>query len=102
MARLRSRRRWAVAALIAVPAAVVAWGVWRLPSSGNDPNPPTCFNALGSTVGCDVSAASVVPYAIGALRDATGSTAAGMYVLAVTLVLGAACVFAVPGRLVNK
>ncbi len=35
------------------------------------------------------------PYAIGALRDYTGSTAAGMYVLAVTLVLGAACVFAV-------
>jgi len=42
------------------------------------------------------------PYAIGALRDYTGSTAAGMYVLAITLVLGAACVFAVPPRLVNK
>lgn len=42
------------------------------------------------------------PYAIGALRDATGSTAAGMYMLAATLVIGAACVFVVPARLVNR
>ena len=33
------------------------------------------------------------PYAVGALRDATGSSAVGLYVLSLLLVIGALCVF---------
>ncbi|MDQ1077953.1 MFS transporter [Pseudoroseomonas cervicalis] len=42
------------------------------------------------------------PYMIGVVRDLTQSTELGMYVLAGFLVLGAALVLSVPGRLVNR
>lgn len=42
------------------------------------------------------------PYMIGWLKDATGSTDLGMYVVAAVLVTGAAIVLGVPARLVNR
>jgi nitrate/nitrite transporter NarK len=42
------------------------------------------------------------PYLIGWIKDATGSTDIGMYVLAAVLVAGAAIVLGVPARLVNR
>ena len=42
------------------------------------------------------------PYMIGWLKDATGSTDLGMYVVATVLVLGAGIVLGVPARLVNR
>jgi MFS-type transporter involved in bile tolerance (Atg22 family) len=39
---------------------------------------------------------------IGALKDMTGSTAAGMYALAAVLVLGCIAVLCTPAKLVNK
>ncbi|ONG54784.1 MFS transporter [Pseudoroseomonas deserti] len=42
------------------------------------------------------------PYMIGTLRDMTGSSAIGMYVLAACLVLGAAIVLTVPAKMVNR
>ncbi|MCQ4160644.1 MFS transporter [Roseomonas sp. GC11] len=42
------------------------------------------------------------PYLIGTLRDMTGSSAIGMYVLAGFLVLGAVLVLSVPAKLVNR
>ncbi|MEG9528026.1 MAG: MFS transporter, partial [Hyphomicrobiales bacterium] len=54
------------------------------------------INSVGNLAGF------VSPYVIGALRDATGSTAAGMYALAVMLVVGSVCVFVTPARMVNR
>ncbi|WP_200845278.1 MFS transporter [Roseomonas sp. 18066] len=42
------------------------------------------------------------PYMIGTLRDMTGSSAIGMYVLAGCLVVGAAIVLTVPAKMVNR
>ncbi|GLU35402.1 MFS transporter [Trinickia caryophylli] len=42
------------------------------------------------------------PYAVGWLKQATGSSNAGMYLLAAFMVLGAALALSVPARLVNK
>ena len=42
------------------------------------------------------------PYMIGTLRDMTGNSAIGMYVLAACLVLGAAIVLTVPKKMVNR
>jgi D-galactonate transporter len=42
------------------------------------------------------------PYMVGWLKDATGSTDLGMYVVAAVLVVGAAIVLGVPARLVNR
>jgi len=44
----------------------------------------------------------VSPYMIGALKDMTGSTSAGMYALAGVLVLGCIAVLRTPPKLVNK
>ena len=54
------------------------------------------INSVGNLAGF------VSPYVIGALRDQTGSTAAGMYALAAMLVVGSVCVFVTPARLVNR
>lgn len=48
------------------------------------------INSLGNVAGF------VGPYAIGWIKDATGSTAAGVYVLAGSLVIGAALVLSLP------
>ncbi|WP_336488058.1 MFS transporter [Methylobacterium nigriterrae] len=54
------------------------------------------INSVGNLAGF------VSPYVIGALRDLTGTTEAGMYALAAMLVIGAACVFLTPARMVNR
>ncbi len=92
----------AIAALSVAAGGVLACSplFWSLPTAFLSGAGAAAGIALINSVGNLAGFAG--PYAIGALRDYTGSTAAGMYVLAVTLVLGAACVFAVPARLVNK
>jgi D-galactonate transporter len=54
------------------------------------------INSVGNLAGF------VSPFLIGALKDATGSTAAGMYVLAASLVVGAIAVLKTPAKLVNR
>ncbi|HEY9345405.1 MAG TPA: MFS transporter [Inquilinus sp.] len=54
------------------------------------------INSIGNLAGF------VSPYAIGLLKDLTGSTELGMYMLAVMLVLGAAAVLTTPAKLVNR
>ncbi|MFD0938948.1 MFS transporter [Methylobacterium trifolii] len=73
---------------------------WSLPTAFLSGAGAAAGIALINSVGNLAGFAS--PYAIGALRDATGSTAAGMYALAVMLVIGAACVFVTPKHLVNR
>ena len=54
------------------------------------------INSVGNLAGF------VSPYVIGALKDATQSTQAGMYVLAGMLVVGAISVLRQPAQLVNR
>ncbi|GAB3628888.1 MFS transporter [Pandoraea terrae] len=54
------------------------------------------INSVGNLAGF------VSPFVIGALKDATGSAAAGMYVLAASLVVGVICVLKTPAALVNR
>ncbi|MET9760753.1 MFS transporter [Streptomyces sp. NPDC006372] len=54
------------------------------------------INSVGNLAGF------VSPYMIGALKDATGSTSLPMYVLALTLVLGAAAVLTTDKQTVNR
>lgn len=53
------------------------------------------INSLGNLSGF------ASPYAVGWLKDATGSTDAGVYVLAIGMVVGALLTLSVPARLVN-
>ncbi|MFJ9125571.1 hypothetical protein ACIRJS_15885 [Streptomyces sp. NPDC102340] len=54
------------------------------------------INSVGNLAGF------VSPYMIGALKDATGSTAIPMYVLALSLVIGAAAVLTTKKNIVNR
>ncbi len=54
------------------------------------------INSIGNLAGF------ASPYAIGLLKDLTGSTEFGMYMLAIMLVLGAAAVLTTPAKLVNR
>ncbi len=54
------------------------------------------INSLGNLSGF------VSPYAVGLLKDATGSTDAGVYLLAAGMVVGALLTLSVPARLVNR
>jgi nitrate/nitrite transporter NarK len=54
------------------------------------------INSVGNLAGF------VSPYLIGYLKDLTGSTQIGMYVLAGALVLGAIAVWFTPKQLVNR
>ncbi len=54
------------------------------------------INSVGNVAGF------VSPYLIGTLKDLTGSTEIGMYVLSAVLVLGAIGVWLVPKKLVNR
>ncbi len=54
------------------------------------------INSVGNLAGF------VSPFVVGWLKDMTQSTNAGMYLLAVSLVLGALLTISVPARLVNK
>ncbi len=53
-------------------------------------------NSVGSVAGF------ISPYLLGAVKDMTGSTNAGVLVLSGALVIGAFMVFATPARLVNR
>jgi len=54
------------------------------------------INSLGNLAGF------VSPYAVGWLKDATGSTDAGVYMLSVAVVIGVLLTLAVPKQLVNR
>jgi len=54
------------------------------------------INSLGNLAGF------VSPYAVGWLKDATGSTNAGVYMLAAAMVVGVMLTLAVPKQLVNR
>jgi nitrate/nitrite transporter NarK len=54
------------------------------------------INSLGNLAGF------VSPYLIGLIKDATQSTDAGMYMLAVSLIVGALLTLAIPAKLVNR
>jgi D-galactonate transporter len=54
------------------------------------------INSLGNLAGF------VSPYAVGWLKDATGSTNAGVYLLAAAMVVGVILTLAVPKQLVNR
>ena len=54
------------------------------------------INSLGNLAGF------VSPYAVGWLKDATGSTDAGVYLLAAAMVIGVLLTLAVPKQLVNR
>jgi nitrate/nitrite transporter NarK len=54
------------------------------------------INLLGNLAGF------ASPYAVGWLKDATGSTDAGVYLLAAAMVVGAALTLSVPKRLANS
>jgi MFS family permease len=54
------------------------------------------INSLGNLAGF------ASPYAVGWLKDATGSTDAGVYLLAAAMVIGAALTLCVPKQLVDK
>jgi nitrate/nitrite transporter NarK len=73
---------------------------WSLPTAFLAGTGAAAGIALINSVGNLAGFAS--PYVIGALRDSTGSTAAGMYALAVMLVVGSLCVFVTPKALVNR
>ncbi|QEE39210.1 MULTISPECIES: MFS transporter [unclassified Methylobacterium] len=92
----------AVAALSVAAAGVLTCSplFWSLPTAFLSGAGAAAGIALINSVGN--LAGFVSPYVIGALRDATGSTAAGMYALAVMLVVGSACVFVTPARMVNR
>ena len=87
--------------------AVAAGGVltcaplfWSLPTAFLSGAGAAAGIALINSVGNLAGFAS--PYVIGALRDSTGSTAAGMYALAGMLVIGSVCVFVTPKHVVNR
>ncbi len=54
------------------------------------------INSLGNLSGF------VSPYAVGLLKEATGSTDAGVYLLAAGMVVGALLTLSIPARLVNR
>lgn len=73
---------------------------WSLPTSFLSGAAAAVGIAAINSVGNLAGFAS--PYVIGALKDATHSTQAGMYVLAGMLVVGAIAVLRQPARLVNR
>ena len=73
---------------------------WSLPTSFLAGTGAAAGIAMINSIGNLAGFAS--PYAVGWLKEATASTDAGIYVLAASLVLGAALTLSVPARLVNK
>lgn len=73
---------------------------WSLPTAFLAGSAAAAGIAIINSIGNLAGFAS--PYLIGYLRDATNSTASGMYVLAGMLVLGAVAVWLTPARLVNR
>ncbi len=73
---------------------------WSLPTAFMAGSAAAAGIAIINSVGNLAGFAS--PYMIGYLRDATHSTSAGMYMLAVMLVIGAVATWLVPAKLVNR
>jgi nitrate/nitrite transporter NarK len=73
---------------------------WSLPTSFLAGSAAAAGIAIINSIGNLAGFAS--PYLIGYLRDATHSTASGMYSLAVMLVIGAIAVWLTPAKLVNR
>jgi nitrate/nitrite transporter NarK len=92
----------AIAALSVAAAGVLTCSplFWSLPTAFLSGAGAAAGIALINSVGN--LAGFVSPYVIGALRDATGSTATGLYALAAMLVVGSVCVFVTPARMVNR
>lgn len=73
---------------------------WSLPTAFMAGSAAAAGIAIINSVGNLAGFAS--PYLIGYLRDATHSTASGMYMLASMLVIGAIAVWLTPAKLVNR
>jgi predicted MFS family arabinose efflux permease len=74
-----------------------AWGLTTtLLSGGAAAAGIALINSVGNLSGF------VGPYAIGWIKDATGSTANGMLLLAGSLIVGSALVLSIPAHLVNR
>lgn len=73
---------------------------WSLPTAFLSGTAAAAGIAAINSVGNLAGFAS--PYLIGFLKDSTGSTAIGMYVLAGALVVGAVLVWLTPRELVNR
>ena len=73
---------------------------WSLPTAFLGGSAAAAGIAMVNSVGNLAGFAS--PYAIGALLDLTGSNASGLYLLAASLLLGAATVLLTPRSLVNR
>ena len=73
---------------------------WSLPTSFLAGTGAAAGIAMINSIGNLAGFAS--PYAVGWLKEATASTDAGIYLLAASLVIGAALTLSVPARLVNK
>ncbi|MBN3728227.1 MFS transporter [Burkholderia sp. Ac-20379] len=73
---------------------------WSLPTAFMAGSAAAAGIAIINSVGNLAGFAS--PYLIGYLRDATHSTASGMYMLAGMLVIGALAVWLTPAKLVNR
>jgi D-galactonate transporter len=73
---------------------------WSLPTAFLSGTAAAAGIALVNSVGN--LAGFVSPYLIGTLKDMTGSTQTGMYVLAAMLILGALMVWRTPAHLVNR
>ncbi len=54
------------------------------------------INSVGNLAGF------VSPYLVGWVKDLTGSTSVGLYVISMTLILGSIFTLILPARLVNK
>ena len=92
--------RWRKTAGI-LAAGALAWVLfWSLPTAFLQGTAAAAGIAAINSVGN--LAGFVSPYMIGALKDMTGSTSAGMYALAGVLVLGCIAVLRTPPQLVNK
>lgn len=70
--------------------------------------PPAILTGAAAAIGLAVAnsvgsvAGFISPYLLGYVKDLTGSTNAGVLVLSVALVIGAAMVFVTPARMVNR
>ena len=73
---------------------------WSLPTSFLAGTGAAAGIAMINSIGNLAGFAS--PYAVGWLKETTASTDAGIYLLAASLVIGAALTLSVPARLVNK
>jgi nitrate/nitrite transporter NarK len=93
---------WAMAALTLATAGILTTLplFWSLPTAFLTGTGAAAgiamINSLGNLAGFSS------PFAVGWLKQATGSIDSGMYMMAVSLVLGALLTLSVPARMVNR